>query len=181
MIAFLAKELLLEAKEFVGESVLARMLSKIADTNSVDEVEGKLQLPGHIAEFIVILSRSNGFDSAEFQRRLGRRTIRSLARNFPDYFAKRACASELLEDVGAEVLNAMLDVFPDTPKAELCPRPLRGGGIEVIFRSTLPLHSYCQGLIEGCYEQFGESVTLFMHDLTPPTGSHAVYEIFPTR
>lgn len=136
------------------------------------------------AELIILVdafSRESGIARPELERRFGHWVMNSFATGYPEFFVKYDTAFRMLEAIEDDIHLEVRKLYPDAELPSFSTFRHSESDLELIYKSERPLASFCYGLIEACFQKYGESATVVMNDRTSGDDGDAVFLINKSR
>ena len=147
-------ELLAMAEAAVGEDVVDEVLDGL-DLESGGAYTAVGSYPcSELFQIVGALSARTGIDAAELQRQFGHWVFKTFERGYPQFFADKAGALEMLDAIEGQVHVEVRKLYPDAELPSFATRYLAHGGLEMHYRSDRPLVAFCHGLVEACVAHF---------------------------
>ncbi len=147
-------ELLAMAEQAVGEDVVDEVLDGLdLDSGGAYTAVGSYPC-SELFAIVGALSDRTGIDAGELQRQFGHWVFRTFEQGYPQFFADKAGALEMLEAIEGQVHVEVRKLYPDAELPTFATRMLEEGGLEMQYRSDRPLVAFCHGLVEACVAHF---------------------------
>lgn len=120
---------------------------------------------GELIQLVVQLSEKSGVAAPDLVRTFGHHLFGRFADTHPQFFEGRSNAFDFLRQVHDYIHVEVRKLYPD---AELPNFSYGGSGdeLEMTYSSTRPFADLAEGLINGCLDHFGESVSVVREDLS---------------
>ena len=93
----------------------------------------------------------------------------------PEYITSHSSAFELLKVLDDDVHVEVRKLYQDAEVPTFDYQDLSDNRMLFIYQSSRPLADCAHGLIEGCIEHFGETMTIERNDLPVATGAHTEF------
>lgn len=111
------------------------------------------------------------------RRRIGRRTMESLAREHPSFFVDAGDTESFLVSFEEEVYPHLSRLFPEMEFPEIVVRGPTEGQIEVVYRSELGPCRFVEGLIDGLADRYGQTVDIERPRCTHDGDGHCAFRV----
>jgi hypothetical protein len=153
-------ELLAMAEQTIGEEVVDDIL------DSLDlETGGIYTAVGHYpcVEFMRIvcaISDHTGLAGDDLQRKFGEWMHASFVKTYPQFFADKKTALDMLEAIEAEVHVEVRKLYPDAELPRFQTDRVREDHLRMHYRSERPLVPFCHGLVQACTVHFGGAASV---------------------
>jgi hypothetical protein len=108
-------------------------------------------------------------------RHFGRHIFHRFTVIHPEYITSHSSAFELLKILDNDVHVEVRKLYQDAEVPSFDYQDLSDNRMLFIYQSSRPLADLAQGLIEGCIEHFGETMTIERNDLPVATGAHTEF------
>jgi hypothetical protein len=105
-------------------------------------------------------------------RHFGRHLFHRFTVIHPEYITSHASAFDLLKVLDDEVHVEVRKLYQDAEVPTFDYQDLSENRMLFIYQSSRPLADCAHGLIEGCVEYFGETMSIERTDLPVDTGAH---------
>jgi len=105
-------------------------------------------------------------------RHFGRHLFHRFTVIHPEYITSHASAFDLLKVLDDEVHVEVRKLYQDAEVPTFDYQDLSDNRMLFIYQSSRPLADCAHGLIEGCVEHFGETMSIERTDLPVDTGAH---------
>jgi hypothetical protein len=159
-------ELLAMAEDAFGEDVVDRVLNG-ADLASGGAYTSVGTYPcEELMTLLKAFSDHSGIPGPEFQRLFGHRMMQIFDRHYPQFFEGRSNSLDMLESIEDDIHVEVRKLYPDAELPQFDVARQGPGSLDLTYRSARPLADFCQGLIEGCTERFGETARISRQDRT---------------
>lgn len=170
-------ELLKMADGVFGEAVVDRVLDA-----SPLKSGGAYTAVGYYdcAELIILVdafSKESGIARPELERRFGHWVMKSFAAGYPEFFRKYDTAFGMLEAIENDIHLEVRKLYPDAELPSFSTFRHSDSDLELNYKSERPLASFCYGLIEACFQTYGEPATVEMKDRSTGPKGDAVFFI----
>lgn len=109
-----------------------------------------------LSSILAALSEKTGVGVGDLQQSFGRHLFSRFSASYPNLFARIGDAFSFLCSVETHIHIEVKKLYPDVelPVFEVTERS--ENRLRIIYRSTRHMEEFCQGLIEGCLDHFGE-------------------------
>ncbi|WP_147127396.1 heme NO-binding domain-containing protein [Shimia ponticola] len=153
-------ELLNMAESAFGEDAVDEVLDS-ADL----ENDGAYTAVGNYpcAELMKIVegfSEKSGASPEVLQRKFGHWMMEFFERGYPEFFAGKENAFEMLNAIEDEIHVEVRKLYPDAELPTFRTRQVSDAHLEMIYSSPRPLAEFCHGLIEACVGHFGQTAEI---------------------
>jgi hypothetical protein len=149
-------ELIAMAENAFGEDVVDRVI-EASDLPSGGAYTGVGNYPcEELMALVAGFSKHSGIPGAELQRLFGHWMMQSFGRNYPQFFVGRKGSFEMLEAIEGDIHVEVRKLYPDADLPTFDTHRPSPQVLDLTYTSPRPLTDFCQGLIEGCAERFGE-------------------------
>lgn len=153
-------ELIAMAEDAFGEEVVDHVV-EAADLPSGGAYTGVGNYPcEELMALVAGFSKHSGIPGPELQRLFGHWMMQSFGRNYPQFFAGRQGSFEMLEAIEGDIHVEVRKLYPDADLPTFDTHRLEPDVLNLTYTSPRPLSDFCQGLIEGCTERFGEAALI---------------------
>jgi hypothetical protein len=129
---------------------------------------------GEILELAVRLGERSGRPPAAILRQFGRRLFHYFARMYPAFFAGADSALGFLGRIDTYIHGELSMLYPNARFPHFDVAQPSAHELELVYRSRSRLADLAEGLIDGCAEHFGESISVRREDVASPAGEQAV-------
>ena len=171
-------ELVAMAEAHLGEEAVDRILDMdgLQDGGAYTTVER--YSCRELAMLVERISRETGLEMSGLQTAFGRWIYRRFNESHPEFFASKSCGFELLESVDREIHTEVRKIYPDTMTPRIHAERRGPDTLVVVYESPRGLISFCRGMIEETFVDFGETVEIAQSDLPDSDfGTRARFEI----
>lgn len=130
-----------------------------------------------ILKLVSALSEHSGIPVADLVRAFGKHLFGRLALGHPEAIAGLSCSFDLLEHIESRIHTEVRKLYPNAELPRIHSTRHSPTRLTMEYSSTRPLAVLALGLIEGCAEHFGESLSITHSDTSDGAGTSAVFEI----
>jgi hypothetical protein len=153
-------ELIAMAENAFGEDVVDRVIDN-ADLPSGGAYTAVGNYPcEELMSLVAGFSKHSGIPGAELQRQFGHWMMQSFGRNYPQFFAGRQGSFDMLEAIEGDIHVEVRKLYPEADLPTFDTHRPEPDVLNMTYTSPRPLTDFCQGLIEGCTEHFGETAQI---------------------
>jgi hypothetical protein len=159
-------ELLSMAEETVGEAAVDRVLDRCPLSSGGAFTSVGTYPASDLNAIVGGLSEETGASPADLQRAFGRWMLRRFAEGYAGFFQVHTDAFSLLDAVENEIHVEVRKLYPD---AELPTFETVRVGLDTFkltYRSPRRLIAFCEGLVAGVLEHYGQRGSIAVTDLS---------------
>jgi hypothetical protein len=169
---------------------LLKMAELAFGEDQVDNILDSITLPSgasytavgyyDCSELIILVdafSRLSDVSKPDLERQFGHWVMNAFKAGYPDFFDKHHNALDMLEAIENDIHVEVRKLYPDAELPSF--KAIRSGdaALDLEYISKNPLVRFCQGLIEGCFEQYGQTGKIDMVDYSSNGRGHAQFYI----
>lgn len=157
-------ELLAMAEDAFGEEVV----DSIIDSTDLPSGGAYTAVGDYSCDELMLLvggfSQHSGIAATELQRMFGHWLMKSFVTHYPQFFENRKDSLEMLEAVENDIHVEVRKLYPNADLPTFDTEREEEGSLKLTYRSPRPLADFCQGLIEACVSQFGQTADIHRQD-----------------
>jgi len=117
-------------------------------------------------------------DRDQLLRSFGKHTFAHLVNNYKKLVVEFKDSFDCIYNVDQTIHQNVLKLYPDAELPNMNAKILdQGGSMHLEYSSSRPFMYVAYGLLEGCVEHFGDSVTVTMNDLSESKGTRAEFHL----
>lgn len=169
-------ELIKMAEDAFGEDVVDDVLDKANLEN-----DGAFTAVGNypcseLVKIVEAFSAHSGISPVALQRKFGHWMMAHFGDHYPQFFADKSNAFEMLEAVDSEIHVEVRKLYPDAELPRFVTERQSDAHLTMAYSSPRPLVEFCHGLIEACVERFDETADIARNEAAAHD-SGAVFQI----
>ena len=103
------------------------------------------------------LSDATGLQAGDLTRTFGEHVFGRFVKLYPSFFQEVDSAFDFLSKVEDYIHPEVLKLYPDAELPHFA-HSVDATGMTLNYRSPRPLEDFCEGLIAGCVQHFGEGI-----------------------
>ncbi len=153
-------ELIKMAEDAFGEETVDDVLDKAKLEN-----DGAFTAVGNypcseLIKIVVAFSEHSGLSPEDLQRKFGHWMMVYFVENYPAFFAGKKDSFAMLEAVDGEIHVEVKKLYPEAELPRFSTVRVADDRLDMTYSSPRPLVGFCHGIIEACFERFGEKADI---------------------
>ncbi len=169
-------ELLSMAEKAFGEDVVDQVIEKADLANGGGYTAVGNYPCEELVKIVDAFSAHSGLSPELLQRKFGHWMMDFFGKHYPEFFTGKSTSFEMLEAVDQEIHVEVLKLYPEAELPRFETERTGERQLEMVYTSPRPLVSFCQGLIEACVENFGETAEIAF-EATPDQSNSTTFTI----
>lgn len=165
-------ELIRMAETAIGEDAVDQILDQCnLSTDGAYSTVGNYPC-SELMQLVEALSNHTGTPQQELQRLFGKWMHEHFVHSYPAFFVDKPDALAMLAAIEDEVHVEVRKLYPDAELPRFETERMGSDALRLTYRSPRPLTDFCQGLVEGCVDHFGQPAEIRRESL-PNSEEHA--------
>jgi hypothetical protein len=132
---------------------------------------------GEMLELVARLSEKTRTPSGELVRTFGLYLFGRFLELYPAFFQGVRGTFDFLTQIEGHVHAEVRKLYPDAELPTFETRFSNTGALEMTYQSQRPFADLALGLIQGCIEHYGESISIGQDDLSDDDRSHVRFTL----
>ncbi|MGH1414150.1 MAG: heme NO-binding domain-containing protein [Pelagimonas sp.] len=168
-------ELLEMAENALGEEAMDQILAALnLESDAAYTAVGNYPCK-ELMQIVGAVSDYSGASVEELQRQFGAWMLRRFSQGYPDFFSSKSNVLDMLDSIENEVHVEVRKLYPDAELPQFETRRPDERSLEMTYKSSRPLVSFCRGLIEECVTHFGHAADVIVDDQSENNAGQAVF------
>ena len=130
-----------------------------------------------IVSLVLNLSKETGTPVPDLLRTFGRHLFGQFPKVYPHFFEDTTDAFDFLASVENYIHVEVRKLYPDAELPSLDCEARENGTMVMVYRSSRGLADVAHGLIEGCFDHFGQPITIEREDLSGGSNTEVRFRI----
>ncbi|MFN3193144.1 MAG: heme NO-binding domain-containing protein [Aureliella sp.] len=171
-----------EFLEFVEDQFGLEVVDKLAEVSANGGAYTSVGTYDHgeLVKMLVVLSETSGMEIKKLLNVFGHHLFGFLVRSYPMVLQDASNAFELLSHIDDQIHVEVRKLYPDSELPEFQHKMVSEDHMQLTYRSERGLADLAEGLLLGCFEHYGESVSLEKKDLSDGTSKVVQFDLKKT-
>jgi hypothetical protein len=167
-------ELLQMAEQAIGEDAVDEILDSMESETGGSYTSVGSYPCRELLQIVNGISDRSGLPCDELQRQFGSWMHNRFVESYPEFFADKKTALDMLEAIESEVHVEVRKLYPEAELPYFRTSRTDGRCLRMTYKSERPLVAFCHGLVEACVQHFGDGASIHLEQVST---QEAVFDI----